>query len=94
MTHRANRSFIRQPKAKFNPLAWLGLVGSRTGAVLRRFGLAGAPPFPLGVPQCPNREPVSSPPLQTHRADFRQWAYLLASEQGLWGLFSWLDFQQ
>jgi len=47
------------------------------------------------VPHYPNREPVSSPRrFQTHRADFRQWAYLLASEQGLWGLFSWLNFQR
>jgi hypothetical protein len=31
-------------------------VGSRTGAVVRRSGLACFSPFPLGVPQYPNRE--------------------------------------
>jgi hypothetical protein len=36
-------------------------VGSRTGAVFRRSGLACCSPFPLGVPQYPNRESVSSP---------------------------------
>ena len=36
-------------------------VGSRTGAMLRRFSLACFSPFPLGVPQYPNRKLVSSP---------------------------------
>ena len=33
---------------------------------------------------------VPAPPLQTHRADFQQWAYLLASDQGLRGRLRWL----
>ena len=37
------------------------IVGSRTGAVLRRFRLSVDFPFPLEVPHEPNREPVSSP---------------------------------
>jgi hypothetical protein len=36
-------------------------VGSRAGAVFRRFSLAICSPFPLGVPQYLNRKPVSSP---------------------------------
>ena len=36
-------------------------VGSRTGAVFRRSSLACYSPFPLGVPQYPDRKSVSSP---------------------------------
>ena len=39
------------------------LVGSRTGAVFQRSGLACYSPFKLGVPQYPDRKPVSSPRL-------------------------------
>ncbi len=47
--------------------------------------------------ECLNSRTVSrfpAPPLQTHRADFQQWAYLFASDQGLCNRFSWLDFQR
>jgi len=51
-------SLFSFPVGLFHPL-----VGSRTGAVLRRFSLAVFSPFPLGVPHYPNRKPVSSPRL-------------------------------
>jgi hypothetical protein len=52
-------------------------------------------PTLLEMPEYPNREPVSSPRrFKPHRADFQQWAYLLASDQGLCGLLSWLNFRQ
>ena len=41
----------------------LCLVGSRTGARLRRFSRSVAPTFPVGVPYEPNRKLVSSPRL-------------------------------
>jgi hypothetical protein len=51
-------SLLSFPVGLFHPL-----VGSRTGAVLRRFSLSVFSPFPLGVPHYPNRKPVSSPRL-------------------------------
>src|SRR5215469_7037721 len=34
-----------------------------------------------------------SPPHQTHRADFPQWAFLFASQQGLCDVWAWIRFR-